>query len=451
MQAEEHGRRFGRGALTPLPVSAAAHGALRGPTAPWLAAAGAVPGRVPPGVPAAWWDPAPRRVGLRLALMPFALFALLLLNLYLASGLWETLGRRFAPPAAPPATAAVVGAAAAAAVPGDAQPTPLPWTPPPLTLDSIFGRQPDLSVARPEDLRVLVVTGDVIPARSVNATVLRRGDFLYPYRLTADALRGGDLLFINLEAPLMARCPRTDEGMTFCGDARNVEGLVYAGVSVAGLANNHLGNYGRAGTEETVRILTDRGIAPAGLGRIAYRAVRGLTFAFLAYNGVGAPVDRAAMAREIGVARQAADVVVVQFHWGKEYVRLPQRAPGVAPDDPRELGREALAAGADLIIGNHPHWVQGVELVGDRLIAYAHGNFVFDQMFSSETREGVVGRYTFHGKRLAAVEYRPVRIDDFSQPRFLAGADAGTVLGQMEAASRALLALPAPPAPALRP
>ena len=418
MRAAERGRRFGRGALAPLPLP------------------------LPLPLPAGPGAVAARRAGPGLTLMPLALGVLLLANLYLAAGVWETLGRRLLPLPRPPA------AAGPPAAPIEAQPTPVPWTPPPLTLDSIFGRPPDLSGARPEDLRVLTVTGDVIPARSVNATVLRRGDFLYPYRATADALRGGDLLFINLEAPLMARCPRTDEGMTFCGDARNVEGLVYAGVSVAGLANNHLGNYGQAGTEETVRLLTERGIGAAGLGRTAYRSVRGMTFAFLAYNGVGAAVDRAAMAREIGAARQGADVVVVQFNWGKEYVRLPQRAPGVAPDDPRELGREALAAGADLIIGNHPHWVQGVELVGDRLITYAHGNFVFDQMFSAETREGVVGRYTFHGRRLAAVEYRPVRIDDFAQPRFLAGADAAPVLGQMEAASRALLAIPLTPAPA---
>jgi hypothetical protein len=66
-------------------------------------------------------------------------------------------------------------------------------------------------------------------------------------------------------------------------------------------------------------------------------------------------------------------------------------------------------------------------------------------MFSSETREGVVGRYTFHGRRLAAVEYRPVRIDDYAQPRLLDGADAAAVLGQMEAASRALAAIPFPP------
>ena len=142
-----------------------------------------------------------------------------------------------------------------------------------------------------------------------------------------------------------------------------MEGLVYAGVSVAGLANNHLGNYGQAGPRRRSGCSPRGASAPRRARADGLPQRPGATFAFLAYNGVGAAVDRVAMAREIGAARQRADVVVVQFHWGKEYVRLPQRAPGVAPDDPRDLGRAALAAGADLIIGNHPHWVQGVELV----------------------------------------------------------------------------------------
>jgi poly-gamma-glutamate capsule biosynthesis protein CapA/YwtB (metallophosphatase superfamily) len=428
MLGEESRPRFGRAALAPL-----------APLWPGPLPARTPPDWLPPGVPVARGVPGmpQRQARWGLALAPFFLGALLLVSLYLVAALVRDIGRRLEHPPPP-----VLQRLRPEAPSAPSEPDPTGWTPPPLTLEGIFGAPPDLSGARREDLRVLVVTGDVIPARSVNATVLRRGDFLYPFRATADYLRGGDLLFVNLEAPLLARCPRTDEGMTFCGDARNVEGLVFAGVNVAGVANNHLGNYGPAGTEETIRNLASRGIAAAGLGQTAYLRVRGLIFAFLAYNGVGPPVDRAAMTREIGAARARADVVVVQFHWGKEYVRLPERAPGVAPDDPRDLGRAALAAGADLIIGNHPHWVQGVELVGDRLITYAHGNFVFDQMFSRETREGVVGRYTFHGRRLAAVEYRPVRIDDFAQPRLLDGPDAAAVLGQMEAASRALAAIP---------
>lgn len=323
-------------------------------------------------------------------------------------------------------------------VPDNPTPTPVPWRPPPLTLDRIFKAPPDLQGADPVDLRALTVTGDIIPARSVNATVLQRGDFLYPYRPTADYLHSGDLLFVNLEAPLLTDCPTTREGMTFCGDARHIQGLVYAGVSVAGLANNHAGNYGQRGLEETARLLTQHGIAVVGLGQPAVRAVRGLRFAFLAFNAVGATVDRPEASREIAAARQQADVVVVLFHWGKEYVSVPQRAPGVAPDDPRDLGHLAVEAGADLVLGNHPHWVQGVEVYHERLIAYAHGNFIFDQMWSRETREGVVGRYTFYGKDLVAAEYRPVLIEDYAQPHFLEGDDAARVLGRMERSSRQL-------------
>jgi poly-gamma-glutamate synthesis protein (capsule biosynthesis protein) len=134
---------------------------------------------------------------------------------------------------------------------------------------------------------------------------------------------------------------------------------------------------------------------------------------------VGTHIDRAELKREIDLVRPKADVVVVSFHWGKEYELLPVAGAGIAPDNPREIGHLAIDDGADLVIGNHPHWVQPVELYKDRLITYAHGNFIFDQMWSQETREGMVGRYTFYGTRLVRVDYRPLVIDNYAQPRWL--------------------------------
>jgi poly-gamma-glutamate synthesis protein (capsule biosynthesis protein) len=314
-------------------------------------------------------------------------------------------------------------------------PTPSPRRPHPHTLDGIFQQPPDLDGADAGRLRVLVATGDIIPARNTNWKVVTRNDFLYPYRATVDYLRQSDLLFVNLEAPLMASCPIIREGFKFCGDARHIQGLAYAKVSVASLANNHLTNYGPAGTNETIGLLNRNGIAPVGLGLWTVRDVRGIRFGFLAFNGVGERIDRAEVAREIGIVRPQADVLVVAFHWGKEYESLPQSAPGIAPDDPRALAHETIDLGADLIIGNHPHWVQGVELYHRGFVAYAHGNFIFDQSWSRETQEGVVGRYTFYDKELAAVEYRPVGIDDLAQPRFLQGDDAAHVLARMEDSS----------------
>jgi len=289
-----------------------------------------------------------------------------------------------------------------------------------LTLSSIFGAEkPDLSGFDPSALTVLIATGDVIPAREVNYKMLVRGDFLYPWRKTADYLKNGDLLFINLEAPLIEGCPIAHTGFTFCGNARAIEGLDYAGVSVANLANNHLTNYGPEGTNATIALLAEHHIGVCGMGLSEIREAKGIKFAFLGFNGIGTHIDRQELTREIGLVRNKADVVVVAFHWGKEYELAPTSAAGIAPDEPREIGHMAIDEGADLVIGNHPHWVQPVEIYKDRLITYAHGNFIFDQMWSRETRQGVVGRYTFYGTHLIRVDYRPVLIEDYAQPQFL--------------------------------
>ena len=298
-------------------------------------------------------------------------------------------------------------------------PTPKP-TPPALSLTSIFGTdKPDLSQYDQSQVRVITATGDVIPAREVNYQVLQHHDFLYPWRQTADYLKSSDLLYINLESPLLKNCPVTHGGFTFCGDARSIAGLDFAGVNVANLANNHLTNYGPSGTNETEILLSKHGIGISGLGNYEIRDIRGVRFAFLGFNGVGTKVDRAEMKRQIDLVRPKADVVVVQFHWGKEYELMPQPAAGIAPDNPREVGHLAIDDGADLVIGNHPHWVEPVEIYHGKLITYAHGNFIFDQMWSQETREGVVGRYTFYGTQLVRVDYRPVVIDNYAQPRWL--------------------------------
>src|SRR5258708_231067 len=134
---------------------------------------------------------------------------------------------------------------------------------------------------------------------------------------------------------------------------------------------------------------------------------------------------------------------------------------GVAPDDPVTVGHETIDWGADIVIGNHPHWYQGVEVYHGKLITYAHGNFVFDQMWSEETREGVIGTYTFYDKRLVGAKWKAYRIYDYGQPVFMNTSDSATALQTMEAASDELASRlhepttkpvpPMPPAPAYAP
>ncbi len=140
-----------------------------------------------------------------------------------------------------------------------------------------------------QHVRTMIATGDVLPARSVNVQVLKNKDFTWPYRKTAELVRAADMTFINLETPLLSDCPPTNEGMIFCGDARHVEGLQFAGVDIASLANNHTGNHDVAGVDETEQILSTANIVTVGRSGPVFYPVRETQFAFLAYNDISAP------------------------------------------------------------------------------------------------------------------------------------------------------------------
>ena len=104
-------------------------------------------------------------------------------------------------------------------------------------------------------------------------------------------------------------------------------------------------------------------------------------------------------------------------HWGIEYEDSPQ--PQVVA-----AAHAMIEAGAAVVIGDHPHWVQSVESYRGAFITYGIGNFVFDQMWSMETREGSIEEISFDGARPVAVRIRPTIIDDYYRPRLLAPNEA---------------------------
>ena len=308
---------------------------------------------------------------------------------------------------------------------------------PSLSLDNIFKSDKNFSSYPPEKIRVLIATGDVIPARSVNYQANSRRDFRWPFEKTAEVLENADLTLINLESPLVPNCPLTNSGMIFCGDARNIEGLTFAGVDVASLANNHLENYGEKGVTSTVKVLEETGILPVLENQPQVKDVRGLRFGFAAFHDLVQPqlaIEKEysdKIASQVAELKKQSDVVIVSFHWSAEYTSIPSQRQ-------RDLAHLAVDNGADLIIGNHPHWIQPVEIYHDKLIVYAHGNFVFDQMWSEKTKEGVVGKYTFLDNRLIDAEFLPVKIVDFGQPYFLQDFAKEKILKEMKEGSSKL-------------
>lgn len=300
------------------------------------------------------------------------------------------------------------------------------------SLDQIFSQDHTLTATLPNDKkRVLIATGDIIPARVVNIQTTKLRNFKWPYEKTADVLSNADITFINLEAPLIKDCPLVNDGFKFCGNDKNIEGLLFSSVDVASLANNHAGNYGLDAINYTATLLNNNGILTTGLNGPVYKDVRGLKFAFLGYNDIGYKqegiswADETKIGADIAEAKKSADIVIVAFHWGVEYQDQPNNRQ-------RYLGHFTIDAGADLVIGNHPHWIQPVEIYKGRLITYAHGNFVFDQEWSLKTKQGVIGRYTFYDKELVDVEYLPMLIENFGQPYFLEGIKKKSILKNMK-------------------
>lgn len=223
----------------------------------------------------------------------------------------------------------------------------------------------------------------------------------------AGELQGADLAIGNLEGAIGTR-PAAGVGIPLLLPAEAPARLAAAGFDLLSLANNHSLDAGSTGLDGTRRALQAAGIDPLGNGRVVMREVAGRTFAFVGWNDLGSPSEEELVVK-VRQADGEADHVIVIVHWGREYQRTP-----VLPQ--RELAQRLLDAGADIILGSHPHVVQPLEVRAPpgskddaRLVAYSLGNFVFDQGWE-DTAEGLGLRLLFDAEGLRAAQALPVRV-----------------------------------------
>lgn len=210
------------------------------------------------------------------------------------------------------------------------------------------------------------------------------------FRNVAPLLDDADVAVGNLEGPLTERAS-AGPPWRFClhGHPAYAQVLRKAGFGVLCLANNHMMDYGWEGVEESIQTLSEAGIHTFGAGvnlSMARNPLRlslaGLRVAFLGYTDVpvNLPVfatesrpgvlaaEPQAMIEDIRSAKQGSDVVVVSLHWGHEMFPYPTTRQ-------RKLARELISAGANVILGHHPHVLQGVEQVNEGIVAYSLGTY----------------------------------------------------------------------------
>lgn len=296
----------------------------------------------------------------------------------------------------------------------------------------------------------LAAVGDIMLSRHVYKKMVARG-FSGPFLSVAPRLSAADITLGNLETPLSNAFAPATHGMAFVTPKKAVRGLSYCGFDILSLANNHSTNFGSRALMDTLAILSQNQITHVGAGANESEAksfktlkAKGKTICFIAVNSIvgdqpaasarpgdwrislapwGRPKQKEIdeLLGKVRQAKAAGDFVVVVPHWGKEYTLNPE--PEV-----KSLARSLVAAGADLVIGSHPHWVQGVETYRGGFIAYSLGNFVFDQEWSRETKQGLILEVLFYKDRLLHAELTPVIIEDFHRPRILSKSQGAQIL-----------------------
>lgn len=279
---------------------------------------------------------------------------------------------------------------------------------------------------------ILISTGDIGLVRDVNYRIQQKKDPNYPFLFIADYLRNADLTVINLEGPLIKNCPIILDGFTFCGESSNTAGLTFAGIDGASLANNHTSNYGPDGLTQTVNTLNSVGIVPFGItDEIQYKTIKNKRIALVGFVELGnnwGGLNNATpenVSNLIQKAKQNSDIVITSFHWGIEYTYIPT-------DNQVTLAHLAIDNGADIVLGNHPHFIQINEIYKNKFITYAQGNTIFDQDWSQETREGVIYKFVYRNGKFTKIDEKYTIIEDNSQPRFATEEEAKLIQQKIE-------------------
>ncbi|MFH0779228.1 MAG: CapA family protein [Parcubacteria group bacterium] len=297
----------------------------------------------------------------------------------------------------------------------------------------------------------LFAVGDIMLSRNVGQKMVEYKDYHYPFLKLKNLISAADISFGNLESPIVAGAPVKEGSFLFRADPASAESLAFAGFDMLSLANNHILNQGKAGLDKTINYLSEQNVGYCGAEKKAGDRLKIFTaddfkvgFFCYSYGPTGLPAGQAGSADVFemnqkqlladlksattaggrGPAQSGkgkADFIVVSMHDGVEYSHDNSVHQA-------EFARAAIDSGADLVIGHHPHVIQNMEQYKGKYIFYSLGNFVFDQMWSLDTRQGVAVKFVITKSGVQSIEYYPIMIDDYSQPRLANDSERGAIL-----------------------
>ncbi|MFD0958562.1 CapA family protein [Paenibacillus chungangensis] len=302
-----------------------------------------------------------------------------------------------------------------------------------------------------EEFVALSFVGDLLPDYYINDLLQTHG-YDYPYRNILFYLSEPDVMAGNLETPITLRgTPMSHENLEYVykGSPEALPAIASAGFDVFNLANNHAMDQGVEGMLDTMMHLEEADLAYFGTGsndaeafRPLLKEVRGMKVAYIGLSrvipfpelkadrnvpGIAETYDTTRAVQAIAKAEEEADIVVVMVHWGSN------NKEELEPYQSR-FAKEYIDAGADLVIGSHPHLLQGFEKYKDRWIAYSLGNFIFSK--NPEGKFGETGVLDAHCTKMGECEltFHPMRVVD-AQPVPMGEEEAAVMLDRLSAIS----------------
>jgi gamma-polyglutamate biosynthesis protein CapA len=214
-------------------------------------------------------------------------------------------------------------------------------------------------------------------------------------------LRCGDIVLGNLEAP--ASDITNKKGIYadyFRAGPESIRSLKDAGFNFLGVANNHIMEHGSRTFESTIDLLRENGIAPVGIRDKVQTFKKGdLIIGLFSYSLIedfakDHPYNKFSSSEEVlddlSITSEKFDLAIVSIHWGCEYVPYPSL-------EQVELGRRLVDSGADIVLGSHPHVLQGYEIYKKKPIFYSLGNFIFDHTYIKTTRKTIIAKIEVSG------------------------------------------------------
>jgi len=298
-------------------------------------------------------------------------------------------------------------------------------------------------------VRSIFAAGEIIPVRAVDRAWLHQSNnYTLLFDRYRDRIEKSDLSLAMLENPISGNPTPCKGCMMFVGDEKNIEGFREVGFDAMGIGN-HFGDGGQKALKRSIEVFNEVNIGLPGVSstsvadaskpfimnmgdkRVAFLSADDVAAYYWIESNFGSNryskksaagsigiVDHDKIVKDITEAKKQADLVIVMVSWGVEYTNK-------ANAHQKEMGRALIDAGADIIIGSHPHWVQQIEFYKGKPIIYSLGNFIFDQTSEGagthwsrrkgETRQGMTVELYYNDTELVSMDLIPHKMCGYDQ------------------------------------